>query len=102
MNTLLQDLRFALRQIRRSPGFAITPGFILGLGIAANVIVFGVLQAWILQLLDVPRADRVGTFANHEQGYPAYSYPEVREQHLFIARRWRAMRRILRLERGRW
>jgi predicted permease len=79
MNNLLQDLRFALRQIRRSPGFAITAVFILALGIAANVIVFGVLQALILQPLDVPRPDRVITFANHEQGYPAYSYPEVRD-----------------------
>jgi predicted permease len=79
MNTLLQDLRFAVRQMRRSPGFAITAVFILALGIAANVIVFGVLQALILQPLDVPRPDRVVTFANREQGYPAYSYPEVRD-----------------------
>jgi predicted permease len=79
MNSLLQDLRFALRQMRRSPGFAITAVFILGLGIAANVIVFGVVQALILQPLDAPRPDRLVTFATREQGYPAYSYPEVRD-----------------------
>jgi predicted permease len=79
MYTLLQDLRFALRQMRRSPGFAITAVFILALGIAANVIVFGVLQALILEPLDVPRPDRVVTFATQEQGYPIYSYPEVRD-----------------------
>jgi len=79
MNTLLQDLRFALRQMRRSPGFAITAVIILALGIAANVIVFGVVQALILQPLDAPRPDRLVTFANREQGYPAYSYPEVRD-----------------------
>ncbi len=79
MNTLLQDLRFALRQMRRSPGFAMTAVFILGLGIAANVIVFGVVQALILQPLDAPRPDRLVTFATREQGYPAYSYPEVRD-----------------------
>jgi predicted permease len=79
MNNLLQDLRFALRQIRRSPGFALTAVFVLALGIAANVIVFGVLQALILQPLDVPHPDRVVTFANREQGYPIYSYPEVRD-----------------------
>ena len=55
MTTLLQDLRFALRQMRRSPGFAITAVLILALGIAANVIVFGVLQALILRPLDVPQ-----------------------------------------------
>jgi predicted permease len=79
MNSLLQDLRFALRQLRRSPGFAVTAVLILALGIAANVIVFGVLQTMILQPLDVPRADRVVTFANRAGGYPVYSYPEVRD-----------------------
>jgi predicted permease len=79
MYTLLQDLRFAIRQMRRSPGFAITAVLILALGIAANVIVFGVLQALILEPLDVPHPDRVVTFANREQGYPIYSYPEVRD-----------------------
>jgi predicted permease len=79
MNSLLQELRFALRQMRRSPGFAITAVFILALGIAANVIVFGVVQALILQPLDAPRPDRVVTFATREQGYPAYSYQEVRD-----------------------
>ena len=42
MSTLLQDLRFAFRQMRRSPGFAVTAVLILALGITANVIVFGV------------------------------------------------------------
>jgi len=79
MNNLLQDLRFALRHLRRSPGFAVTAVLILALGIAANVIVFGVLQTIILQPLDVPRADRVVTFATHAGGFPSYSYPEVRD-----------------------
>jgi predicted permease len=79
MNTLLQDLRLALRQMRRSPGFAITAVLILALGIAANVIVFGVLEAIILQPINVPRADRVITFSPLDHGYPAFSYPEVRD-----------------------
>jgi hypothetical protein len=53
VTTLLQDLRFALRQIRRSPGFAVTGILTLALGIAANVIVFGILQALILRPIDV-------------------------------------------------
>jgi predicted permease len=77
--SLLQDLRFALRQMRRSPGFTVTAVLILALGIAANVIVFGVLQAIILQPINVPQPDRVITFAAHDQGYPAFSYPEVRD-----------------------
>lgn len=79
MSTLLQDLKFALRQMRRAPGFALTAVLILALGIAANVIVFGVLQAIILQPIHVPQPDRVFTFASHPHGFPAYSYPELRD-----------------------
>jgi len=53
LDSLLQDLRFAQRQMRRSPGFALTAVLILALGIAANVIVFGVLQSLVLRQLDL-------------------------------------------------
>jgi predicted permease len=79
MTSLLQDLRFALRQMRRSPGFAFTAVLTLALGIAANVIVFGVLQALILRPIDVPHPDRVMTLARTDQTYPVFSYPEVRD-----------------------
>ena len=79
MHTLLQDLRFAVRQIVRSPGFAITAVLMLALGIAANVIIFGVLQGLILRPLDVPHPDRVMTLVEPKSGYPVFSYPEVRE-----------------------
>lgn len=79
MSNLLHDLRFALRQMRRSPGFALTAILILALGIAANVIAFGVLDALVLRPVDVPHADRVMTLARIDQNYPIFSYPEVRD-----------------------
>ncbi len=79
MTSLLQDVRFALRQMRRSPGFAATAIFTLALGIAANVIVFGVLDAVVLRPIDVPNADRVMTLGHSDQDYPIFSYPEVRD-----------------------
>jgi predicted permease len=79
MTTLLPDLRFALRQMRHSPGFALTAVLTLALGITANVIVFGVLQALILRPINVPHADRVMTLAHKGQPYPFFSYPEVRD-----------------------
>jgi predicted permease len=79
LTSLLQDLRFALRQLRRSPGFALTAVFTLALGITANVIVFGVLQAYILRPIDVPHAEQVMTLAHKNQTYPFFSYPEVRD-----------------------
>jgi predicted permease len=78
LEPLLQDVRFALRQMRRSPGFALTAVLILTLGIAANVIVFGVLQGLVLRQLDLPHADRVMTL-QPKQGGPFLSYPEVRD-----------------------
>jgi predicted permease len=79
MITLLQDVRFAFRQMRRSPGFALTAVLTLALGIAANVIVFGVLQAMILRSLDVPHQDRVMTLQPTNLGFPLFAYPEVRD-----------------------
>src|SRR4029077_15983069 len=78
LDSLLQDLRFALRQMRRSPGFALTAVLILTLGIAANVIVFGVLQALAMRQLDLPQADRVMTLQPKDSG-PFVSNPEMRD-----------------------
>jgi predicted permease len=79
MTTILQDLRFAIRQMRRSPGFALTAVFTLALAITANVIVFGVLQALILRSIDVPHPDQVMTLARKDDPYPFFAYPEVRD-----------------------
>jgi len=74
-----QDVALALRQMRRSPGFAATAVLTLALGIAANVIVFGVLQAMVLRSLDVPHADRVMTLSSTERAMPVIAWLEVRD-----------------------
>ncbi|MBV8216733.1 MAG: ABC transporter permease, partial [Verrucomicrobia bacterium] len=74
---LLQDLRFAFRQLRHAPGFAFTAVLILTLGIAANIIVFGVLQGLILRPLNVPNPDQVMQLARTSDAYPVFSRPEV-------------------------
>jgi len=79
MSNLLQDLRFALRQMRCSPGFACTAVLTLSLGIAANVIVFGVLDSLILRPLDVPHAEQVWQLGTTVLAYPVFSYPEARD-----------------------
>src|SRR5215469_3781073 len=75
---LRQDVAFSIRQIRRAPGFAATAILILALGVAANVIVFGVLQALVLRPLDLPHADRVMTL-QPKHGGPFLNYPEARD-----------------------
>jgi hypothetical protein len=78
LEQLFQDFRFAVRTLRKNPGFSLTAVLILALGIAANVIVFGVLQGLVLRTLDVPHGDRVMTLQPKDNN-PFLSYPEMRD-----------------------
>ena len=85
MQSIYQDLRFALRQLRRAPGFAVTVIFTLALGIGANAVVFGILNALILRPLNLPQArqlyfldrvERIGVSSNHSY----LNYLDLRER----------------------
>jgi predicted permease len=75
------DLRLALRQLRRAPGFVLTAVVTLALAIGANAVVFSVLNALVLRPLNVPNPDSLFMLerVNGSETQPSQSYPDYRD-----------------------
>ncbi|MDE3201441.1 MAG: ABC transporter permease, partial [Acidobacteriota bacterium] len=72
---MLRDVRYALRQLAKSPGFAVTAIVTLALGIGANAVVFSVMNALVLKPVNVPHAENlymVQRFTGPSQSYLDY------------------------------
>ena len=54
-----RDLRYAMRQLRRSPGFTLTAVFTIALGVGVTAAVYGVIQTVLLQPLPYPESSRL-------------------------------------------
>jgi predicted permease len=75
--SLLSDIKFAIRKLRHSPGFTLTAILTLALGIGANVVVFSVLNGLILRPLAVPHPENIFQVSrtNNDWG----SYPDYKD-----------------------
>jgi predicted permease len=78
MGTLSQDVRFALRQLRKSPGFALTAILTLGLGIGVNAAMFSVIEQVILRPLPYANRNRVVAIGTaNTTGTVTFSLPDL-------------------------
>ena len=76
LETLMQDVRFGLRVLHKSPGFTAVAVISLALGISANAVVFSVLNGLILRPLNVPESARLFTIQHGKDPSPMHSYPD--------------------------
>jgi putative ABC transport system permease protein len=79
---IIQDLRFALRTLRRTPGFALAAILTLGLGIGATSAVYSVANGILWRPLPVPEPDRLAVLYSYRDdgsGYDDLSWPDYRD-----------------------
>jgi len=73
---MLQDIRFAIRKLSKSPGFVVTVVLTLALAIGANAMVFAVVNALFLRPLNVPQVESLYAIQRGSDTYIAQSYPD--------------------------
>lgn len=83
MQTLLYDMRHALRQLRKAPGMALLAILTLALGIGANAAIFTVIESVLLRPLPYAKSIRLVFIGQGDQGFSSSSwmnYHDIRSQ----------------------
>jgi len=74
---LVQDFRYAIRQVTRSPGFAVLAVLCLGVGIGANTSIFSALNSVLFR--PFPGADHERLMVLSRDANPLFSYPDFQD-----------------------
>lgn len=92
LDHFIRDVRYALRQLRMSPGFSVTTILILAIGISATTAIFSLVNAVLLRPLPFPESDRLVWASQQDNSLPgitpeSLSYPDYLD--------WRAQNHTL-------
>ena len=68
MNSLINDIKYAIRQLRKNPGFTVTMIVVLAVGIGANTAIFSVVDAVMLRPLPFAQHERIMFVAYYDNG----------------------------------
>lgn len=79
MQTLIQDLRYGLRMLAKTPGFTAVAVFTLALGIGATTAVFSLVDHILVKMLPVKDPEQLTLFANVGAFNAPFSYPYCKE-----------------------
>src|SRR5271154_7096697 len=83
METLMQDVRYGLRMLRKSPGFTMVAAIALALGIASTTAIFSVVDEVLLHPLPYPDSNRIVCLSANGSSSPANYLDWAAQNHVF-------------------